>query len=88
MTRLLGVFIRQAGEDLTEIQRAISGGDVHKVLSSAHRMKGSAANLGLVRIQQAGQILEDHVKSHGLSGTEPLTASLSTDLDALKAALN
>ncbi len=88
MTRLLEVFIRQASEDVAEIQRAISGADVPKVLSSAHRLKGSAANLALGRIHHAGQALETHVRLHGLTGIENLAGTLDTDIAALKAALN
>ncbi len=88
MTALLQTFVQQACDDLQEIQKAISEADEQRVLSSAHRLKGSAANLALERIRQSGLAIETHVRTLGLHGIEQLAGSLQTDITALKASVN
>jgi len=87
MATLLQVFVQQAGEDVTDIQQAISGGDPQKALRAAHRLKGSAANLALERVRQPAFDLEAHIRDQGMPGAEKLAEALQAIVAALEAAV-
>lgn len=56
--RLLAVFLEDAPRSLNSMQQALSAGDLASLQRLAHRMKGSAATLGLPELQASLQALE------------------------------
>ncbi|HET7682266.1 MAG TPA: ATP-binding protein [Marmoricola sp.] len=52
-------FVRRAADELTAIGAAVEDGDHEAVRMTAHRLKGSAANLGLVEIADLAFALEE-----------------------------
>jgi signal transduction histidine kinase/DNA-binding response OmpR family regulator/HPt (histidine-containing phosphotransfer) domain-containing protein len=87
MASMLGVFVRQAGEDSANIQRALAAGDAQMALRVVHRLKGSAANLALERIRESALKLESHVREQGLPGAQEWANRVQAHLDALASAL-
>jgi HPt (histidine-containing phosphotransfer) domain-containing protein len=51
-------FVARAGESLDTIRRAVERADAAALTAAAHRLKGSALNLGLPRVGQVAYELE------------------------------
>jgi signal transduction histidine kinase/CheY-like chemotaxis protein/HPt (histidine-containing phosphotransfer) domain-containing protein len=71
--RLLTKFQQRTPHDLVEIEASIDAGDLKKVASLAHALKGAAANLSAPALREVAARLE--------------TAERSTDLDRARACL-
>jgi signal transduction histidine kinase/CheY-like chemotaxis protein/HPt (histidine-containing phosphotransfer) domain-containing protein len=85
--RAIENFVGGAAESLDLLRRALSHGDVHLLRSTAHRLKGSAANLGAVRAAERAFDLEQLADGGDLDGAAPLVDELAGELRAASAAL-
>jgi two-component system sensor histidine kinase/response regulator len=74
-------FLANVDEHLTAISRAVADGDAEALVSSAHRLKGSSANIGLPRIAAVAALLE----GIGDTGTTAGAKQLLDDLDVVLA---
>jgi HPt (histidine-containing phosphotransfer) domain-containing protein len=80
--RLLGVFGQTHGGDGRAVQQLLAGGDAAAVAALAHRVRGSAATLGLVDVETAAAELE-HALDAGLAPADAVALG-----DAFVAALD
>ncbi|MDD2308686.1 MAG: response regulator [Desulfuromonadaceae bacterium] len=71
------VFIQHGPEYLREISTAVSAGDVTSLLQSAHKLKGAAANLALVRLRDSAAAVEAAART----GNIELAAALPPELN-------
>jgi signal transduction histidine kinase/CheY-like chemotaxis protein len=85
--RAIENFVGGAAESLELLRRALARGDVQLLRSTAHRLKGSAANLGAVRAAERAFDLEQLADSGDLDGAEVLLDELAGELRAASAAL-
>ncbi|MDD2541078.1 MAG: Hpt domain-containing protein [Desulfuromonadaceae bacterium] len=71
------VFIQHGPEYLREIYDAFSAGDREALCQSAHKLKGAAVNLALMRLSSSAASIEAAAKTKSVE----LTATLVTDLN-------
>ncbi len=67
--RSSGNFIAHAEDHLTAIGAAVAAADAEALLATAHKLKGSALNLGLPRVGAAALALEENGREGRLDGS-------------------
>lgn len=67
---LVELFVQSGGEQLIELERAVASGDGAAAAAVAHRLKGSSANLGAVRLSAACGLVEERLAT----GADPAAA--------------
>jgi signal transduction histidine kinase/DNA-binding response OmpR family regulator/HPt (histidine-containing phosphotransfer) domain-containing protein len=77
----LSAFVAQTESSLVELREAVSSGDDQVVRSAAHRLKGSAANIGAQEIASISGRLEAAARAGDLSDAEREIDSLSLAVD-------
>lgn len=85
--RSSGNFIAHAQDHLTAIGRAVDEGDAEELLATAHKLKGSALNLGLPRVGAAAFELEERGRTSDLAGSAAGLAALTREIGLALAAL-
>ena len=80
-------FTANAPGQLGEIRTAVEAADATALVASAHKLKGSAANLGLPLVGEAAFALENLGDSGTTDGADELLATLDEELDRGLAAL-
>jgi two-component system sensor histidine kinase/response regulator len=85
--RSSGNFIAHAQDHLTAIGSAVEDGDAEQLMATAHKLKGSALNLGLPRVGAAAFELEERGRAGRLEGAEAAYATLSREMGLALAAL-
>jgi len=71
------VFIEHGPEYLQEICTAVSAGDSNALLQSAHKLKGAAANLALVRLRDSAASIEAAARTGNIEQAAALIPELS-----------
>ena len=79
--RIVGSFVAGAEESLAEVRRAVEAGHSTEVARLAHKLRGSAANLGAVRVSELCFALEQQASDGGRQEADRLVALLETALD-------
>jgi two-component system sensor histidine kinase/response regulator len=85
--RSSGNFIAHAQDHLTAIGSAVADGDAEQLMATAHKLKGSALNLGLPRVGAAAFELEERGRAARLDGAEAAYSTLSREMGLALAAL-
>ncbi len=80
-------FLRSAPRDLHAIKVAVGAQDPLAVADTAHRLKGSASNLGVSRVAALSDQLEEAGRSRDLTDAAALYADLVAAFDTASAAL-
>ncbi|MDP9481674.1 MAG: response regulator, partial [Chloroflexota bacterium] len=84
---LVGVFLAEGEQEVKHIRGAVEKGDPEAVMQAAHRLKGSALNLGCLSLAEAAEALELLGRSKRLEGAGPLVERLARAFDRTAAAL-
>jgi CheY-like chemotaxis protein len=79
--RIIAAFVTGAQQSLTAIQRAVETRSPTELARVAHRLGGSAANLGAIRVSGICRELERHARRGDIPGAGRLVASLANDLE-------
>ena len=85
--RAIDNFVGGADDHLDALRQALAGMDATAVRSAAHRLKGSAANLGAVRVAELALELEQRAEDGDLDDAAGLVDSIALALEAVVAAL-
>jgi signal transduction histidine kinase/HPt (histidine-containing phosphotransfer) domain-containing protein/ActR/RegA family two-component response regulator len=86
--RMLGVFVDSHGQDLQRLAKWQAASDFAALGELAHKLKGSAATLGAIRVADAATDLECAVRDNaGQAKIDQACARLGADLQALIAGL-
>ncbi len=85
--RSSGNFIAHAQDHLTAIGAAVDVADPDELMATAHKLKGSALNLGLPRVGTAAFELEERGRERRLEGAEAAFSALSREMGLALAAL-
>jgi CheY-like chemotaxis protein len=85
--RAIDNFVGAAPGNVEDLRAAITLGDAQALRSAAHRLKGSAANLGAVRVAELALELEQRAHEGALDGADRYVDELAAELDAASAAL-
>ena len=80
-------FIRAVHGRITALRTAIEAGDAPGVRRIAHALRGSALNLGAVRITAVATALEQSDATHARTETTALVDQLQTEIQKLEPAL-
>ncbi len=80
-------FITHAQDHLAAIGRAVDQADADGLMAAAHKLKGSALNLGLPRVGAAAFELEERGRNGDLDGTVAAFAVLSREMGLALVAL-
>jgi CheY-like chemotaxis protein/HPt (histidine-containing phosphotransfer) domain-containing protein len=72
LQEILGVFVRDASEQIDAIADSIRESDVAEVRSHAHTLKGSASNVGAMALSDASARLESLARSGDLGNASTL----------------
>jgi two-component system sensor histidine kinase/response regulator len=78
--RSSGNFIAHAQDHLTAIGGAVDGADAEQLMATAHKLKGSALNLGLPRVGAAAYELEERGREGRLEGAAAAYAVLAREM--------
>ncbi|MCT7985343.1 ATP-binding protein [Laspinema sp. A4] len=81
--QLLQMFLETASQDLQPLERAIAAQDYSQVKHFAHRLKGSAANMGVPILSDRAKELEEMACQQSLDGSTELLDSFRELLDAV-----
>ncbi len=89
--RVMTSFLGRADGELADITAAAAAGDAERVGALAHRLVGSALNLGAVPLGEAAREVEDHARAGAMSAVDAalpaLAERLADTLDAMRAYL-
>ncbi len=80
-------FLEQVPAGLADIEAAVAAGDAAALVAGAHRLKGSATNLGLPALGEAAEALEKLGDTGTTDDADARLAELHTALDRAVAAL-
>ncbi|MGZ5400376.1 MAG: Hpt domain-containing protein, partial [Nocardioides sp.] len=78
--RSSGNFIAHAQDHLTAIGSAVQRADADELMATAHKLKGSALNLGLPRVGAAAFVLEERGREGVLDGATAAFSALSREI--------
>lgn len=78
LAELVDIFLDDAVERLEEIRHAVAAEDETEIRKTAHKLKGSSANMGATGLMRLAKSLEDM----GMSGDVRDAASFVEGLDA------
>ena len=79
--RIIASFVVSAQDTLTAIRRALETTDPTELARLAHRLGGSAANLGAVRVSVICRELEQDGRDGNIRAAARLVPSLTSELD-------
>ncbi|PVG81989.1 hybrid sensor histidine kinase/response regulator [Nocardioides gansuensis] len=85
--RTAASFMANAADHLAAIRAALDQGDATSLVASAHRLKGSALNLGLPRVADSAAELEALGDAGQIQGSGQILARLTHEVEAAVAAL-
>ncbi len=84
---IIEVFLEDTPTYLGSLEDAVATGDAQALADGAHKIKGSARNLGANRLAAACSQLEEMTRSGSTDGATELLSSLVTEYELVKAAL-
>ena len=87
MAELIGVFLTEGASELEQIRASVASRDPATTFSAAHRLKGSAMNLGCRALAAAAEALETLGRAGTVEGAEPMIERLSSAFEQTAAAL-
>jgi HPt (histidine-containing phosphotransfer) domain-containing protein len=77
---VIGIFADDAPTALAALDQALVGGDAEGVRKSAHRMKGAAGTIGLIKAQDCCLRIEGAAKAGDLAPVPALAADLKASI--------
>ncbi len=83
VTRMLETFLRETTRDVTELKDACRAGDATRIARLAHRIKGSAGELGAQALRSQAASLETIGRASDLSQAADRMAALQAEFDRL-----
>ncbi len=87
--RALGNFLAGTEEQMALMETAAAAGDTAQLRAVAHRLAGSALNLGAVALGEGARELEEHIMNGSLADAvaalPKLAEQMAADLEALRA---
>ena len=86
-SELAGMFVRNASERLTVLERAVDSGDAQTVEWAAHDLKGSSSNMGAARMARICADLQGLGARDDLSRAAGLIKELEKELGRVRPAL-
>lgn len=76
LARMVQQFVKDAGQCVQQVQRAVEGGDMAKLVEVAHGLKGISGNMGARHLVELSLALEQCGRNQILENLEDLSHSL------------
>lgn len=87
LREIVGIFLQDTPQRLTELRTSLAAGDATKFARAAHSLKGSASNLGAVRLSAAAAQLEHLARQDGLANVATHIPPLESEFAVAKSEL-
>ena len=87
LKELVGLFLNEIPELLTDLRKAVKAGDANAIERAAHKLKGSVGNFAARPSFEAALKLEVLGKDGRLSEAEPAYAELEREINRLQSAM-
>ncbi len=84
---MMELFLKSGGEDLENLETAVSIGNAEKAHESSHSIKGSSGSLMLNDIYEAAKSIDDIVRTGTLEGVADKVKVLRANYETLKSNL-
>src|SRR5262245_23613681 len=81
MTDLVDAFSAEGAEEIAQIRESVAGGDASRLVQVAHRLKGSALNLGCQAMADTAGELESLGRTGTLDGAAALVERLGREFE-------
>ncbi len=88
LSTLVGHFLQDVPESLRKMQAALCAGDWQEVARLAHRLKGSASNLGARGMAQLCERIHTAAAGNASARRQPLLAELEREFERVQACLS
>ena len=86
-TELAQLLVTSSLSDLKKIENGVDLKQTEKVAEAAHSIKGSAGNLGFMKISEAAAEIESDARKGSLTGIEKKIKTIKNGLDAIITAI-
>jgi PAS domain S-box-containing protein len=83
-TRLLSVFLKEAGEKVPALVAAVAAGDEQRTAEVSHALKGAAASVGARRLADLAERFQQAGRSGNLEPVRDLVDSLAEEFEAVR----
>jgi HPt (histidine-containing phosphotransfer) domain-containing protein len=87
LRELVDIYVEDAEERLAEIKEALISADEEALGRTAHQLKGSSANMGVVCVADHAKKMEDLAREHAIADAAEILPSLEHELGRARAAL-
>jgi two-component system, sensor histidine kinase and response regulator len=87
VTELIGVFIDDLADRLSEIRSGLQAADTYRINQAAHALKGASAELGARRMQEICARLEFSAATGSIESAPSMLRELEAEAESVRAAL-
>lgn len=87
LKEIIGIFLADTPQRITELRTSFAAGDQPAFSRAAHSIKGSASNLGAMRLRALAEKIEHASKQQGIAGLDRLIPDLEAEFATVKAEL-
>jgi CheY-like chemotaxis protein len=87
VTELIGIFIDDLAERLSQIRAGLQASDPYRVNQAAHALKGASAELGARRMSEICSRLESSAATGSIDGAPFILQELEAEAESVRAAL-
>jgi len=84
VAEVMEIFLQDVPRQILSLQEAIANGDAVLAVRQAHSIKGAAANVGAVALQEVSYQMERTAKDGQLNGAVNLVEAISEEFDKVK----
>ena len=88
LRKVLSMFIEQGEQQMEEIKAALAANQIQELGSQAHKLKGSALNIGAEELAETCRQMEMKGRENDGSGMKELVEKLIRDFESAKKALS
>ena len=81
LTEIIDIFLADMPQRISELEAGLVLANTEKFMRAAHSIKGSAANLGAMRLQDAAESLEKQARLTGPAALGPNVAALKAEFE-------
>ena len=87
LQELVDIFLTDAAERVAELKDALSKGEAEDFGRTAHKLKGSSANMGAVGLSDIAKDMEAMGRARSLDSADTLIESLQEELGRVRESL-
>jgi HPt (histidine-containing phosphotransfer) domain-containing protein len=81
---IIGIFLADMPLRISELETGLQAANTEKFMRAAHSIKGSAANLGAMRLQDSAERLEQQGRLTGAASLGPNVAEVKAEFEQVR----